>query len=131
MAPSIPRYVLNRVKRFPPPYVGTGATNRHKIRFSYSKSWAKNLDQRLGVRAAKGVGLGVGIVALDSSIKGASKALNVDGEVGAIENEQNTSNGLVVVNNDGEASMFPTYFSIGTTIILLIMMCLCLVKRIY
>ena len=107
--------------------MGLGATNRHKIRFSYSKSWAKNLAQCLGVGAAKGVGLGVGIVALDSSIKGASKALNVDGEVGAIENEQNTPNGLVMVNNDGEASMFPTYFGIGTTIIL-VMMCPCLVK---
>ena len=89
------------------------------------------MAQCLGVGVAKGVGLGVGIVALDSSIKGASKDLNVDGEVGAIENEQNTSNGLVVVNNNGESSMFPTYFAIGTAIILLIMLCPCLVKRIY
>ena len=73
----------------------------------------------------------MGILAFDSSIKGACNALNVDGEVGAIENEQNTSNGLVVVNNDGESLMFPTYFAIGTAIILLIMMCPCLVKRIY
>ena len=63
----------------------------------------------MGVGVAKDVGLGVGIVALDSSIKGASKALSVEGEVGTIESEQNTLNGLVVVNNDGEASMFPTY----------------------
>ena len=132
MAPSIPRYVLNdRVKRSLPPYVGIGSTNHHKYRFSYSKSWAKNIDQHLWVGVAKGVGLRVGIVALDSSIKGASKALNMDGEVGAIENEQNTSNGLMVVNNDGESSMFPTYFAIGTTMILLIMLCPCLVKGIY
>ena len=89
------------------------------------------MAQRLRIGVAIGVGLGVGIVALDSSIKGASKALNVVREVGAIENEQNTSNGLVVVNNDGEPSSLPTYLAIGTAVILLIMLCPCGVKRIY
>ena len=90
---------------------------------------------RLGTKAtgglAKGVGFGTSVVLLDAGIRGASKAINV-GEVEEIDSDQSHSTGLVVVHNkgDNEGSPITTYVMAATTIILLVLMGPCLIKRI-
>ena len=80
---------------------------------------------------AKGVGFGTSVVLLDAGIRGASKAINV-GEVEEIDSDQSHSTGLVVVHNkgDNEGSPITTYVMAATTIILLVLMGPCLIKRI-